>query len=71
MTKILSIEGVDIDQKNYQQVIIRGDGKDQFNQSVKKEVSILPPSKNLEIVTNEKNLFYCSYTFFCNTNFRT
>ena len=57
MTKILSIEGVDIDQKNYQQVIIRGDGKDQFNQSIKKEVSILPPSNNLEIVTNEKNLF--------------
>ena len=57
MTKILSIEGVDIDQKNYKQVIIRGDGKDQFNQSIKKEVSILPPSNNLEIVTNEKNLF--------------
>ena len=57
MTKILSIEGVDIDQKNYQQVIIRGDGKDQFNQSIKKEVSILPPSNNLEIITNDKHLF--------------
>ena len=57
MTKILSIEGVDIQQKNYQQIIIRGDGKDQFNQSINKETSILPPSKNLEVVTNEKTLF--------------
>ena len=57
MTKILSIEGVNIEQKNYQQIIIRGDGKDQFNQSINKEASILPPSNNLEVVINEKNLF--------------
>ena len=57
MIKILSIDGVDIQQKNYQQVIIRGDGKDQFNQSINKEASILPPSNNLEGVINEKTLF--------------
>ena len=57
MTKILSIEGLDIDQKNYQQVIIRGDGKDQVNVTINKEMSIIPPSNNLEVVINEKYLF--------------
>ena len=57
MTKILSIEGLNISEKNYQQVIIRGDGREQFNQKINNEVSILPPSKNLEIITNEKYLF--------------
>ena len=31
MTKLLSIDGIDIVQKNFQQILIRGDGKDQFN----------------------------------------
>ena len=57
MKTIVSLEGIDIIQKNYQQVIIRGDGKEEFNQSVNKEVSMLPPSKNLEIVSNDKYLF--------------
>ena len=57
MTKILSLEGVEIIQKNYQQVVIRGDGKDQFNQSINKEVSVFPPSSNLEVTTNDKYLF--------------
>jgi len=57
MTKILSLEGVEIIQKNYQQVIIRGNGKDQFNQSINKEVSVFPPSSNLEVTTNDKYLF--------------
>ena len=57
MTTVLSLEGVEIIQKNYQQVIIRGDGKDQFNQLINKEVSILPPTNNLEVATNDKYLF--------------
>ena len=57
MRKILSLEGIDIIQKNFQQVIIRGDGKDEFNQSVNKEISTTPPSKNLEVVINDKYLF--------------
>ena len=47
MTKLFSIEGVDITQKNFQQILIRGDGKDQFNQIINKEISLEPPSKNL------------------------
>ena len=57
MKTIASVEGVDIIQKNYQQVIIRGDGKEEFNQSINKEISMTPPSKNLEIVTDSNHLF--------------
>ena len=34
MTQLLSSQGVDITQRNFQQIIIRGDGKDQFNQMI-------------------------------------
>ena len=57
MKTIASLEGVDIIQKNYQQVVIRGDGKEEFNQFVNKEISMFPPSKNLEVITNDKLLF--------------
>ena len=57
MKTIASLEGVDIIQKNYQQVIIRGDGKEEFNQSIHKEISMTPPSKNLEVVTDNNYLF--------------
>ena len=57
MKTIVSLEGVDIIKKNYQQVIIRGDGKEEFNQSVAKEMSMLPPAKNLEVITDNKHLF--------------
>ena len=57
MTKLFSIEGVDITQKNFQQILIRGDGKDQFNQIINKEISLEPPSKNLEVKTNDKCIF--------------
>ena len=54
MTQLLSSQGVDISQKNFHQVIIRGDGKDQFNQIINKEISILPPSNNLEVIKDDK-----------------
>ena len=57
MSKLLSSEGLDIHQKNFQQILIRGDGKDQFNQIINKELSITPPVKNLEVVKNEKFIF--------------
>ena len=57
MKKIISIDGVEIIQKNFQQVLIRGDGKEKFNQIINKEISILPPSKNLEVVKNNSYLF--------------
>ena len=57
MTKLLSADGVDITQKNFQQILIRGDGKDQFNQKINQEISTFPPSKNLEVTTNDKFIF--------------
>ena len=57
MTQLLSSQGVDISQKNFQQVIIRGDGKEKFNQIINKEISILPPSKNLEVTKDDKFMF--------------
>ena len=49
MTQLLSSQGIDISQKNFQQIIIRGDGKDQFNEKINQEISTFPPSKNLEV----------------------
>ena len=40
MTQLLSSQGIDISQKNFQQIIIRGDGKDQFNQKINPEHKI-------------------------------
>ena len=57
MTKLLSSQDVDISQRNFQQIIIRGDGKDQFNQIINKEISILPPSKNLEVTKDDRFIF--------------
>ena len=57
MTQLLSSQGVDISQRNFQQIIIRGDGKEQFNQIINQEISKFPPSNNLEVTTNDKFLF--------------
>ena len=56
MKTIVSLDGVDIIQKNYQQIIIRGDGKEDFNQFIKKEISMFPPSKNLKVVTDNEHI---------------
>jgi|TARA_B110000238_G_C15988063_1_gene379014 heterotetrameric sarcosine oxidase gamma subunit len=57
MTTVLSLAGVHVVQKNFQQVIIRGDGKEQFNQTINKELSVTPPSKNLQVNLSDKFLF--------------
>ena len=57
MTKILSSDSVNVVQKDYLQVLLRGNGKEQFNQILKKEISISPPSKNLEI-TSINGVYY-------------
>ena len=57
MTKILSTDFVTVVQKDYLQVLVRGNGKDQFNQIINKEISINPPLKNLEIKSDDKHIF--------------
>ena len=44
MTEIISIRGMDILQKDYQQVVIRGNGDEQFNQVTNKYLSLQPPT---------------------------
>ena len=57
MKKILSSSGLEVIEKNFHQVIIRGDGQEQFNQIINREISISPPSKNLETIVNSNFLF--------------
>jgi Sarcosine oxidase gamma subunit len=57
MTQLLSSQGIDISQRNFQQIIIRGDGKEQFNRIINQEISEFPPSKNLEVTMNDKFIF--------------
>ncbi len=62
MTKVLSLSGLDINQKNFQQILIRGDGKENFNKTINEELSLTPPSKNLEILIKENYLLSkCSF----------
>tara|TARA_A100001011_G_scaffold228253_1_gene236384 strand:- start:1801 stop:2325 length:525 start_codon:yes stop_codon:yes gene_type:complete len=57
MISLFSLKDLNISQKNFQQIIIRGDGKEEFNQKIDKEISIIPPSKNLETKINDKFIF--------------
>ncbi len=57
MTDIVSISGLNISQKDYHQIIIRGNGLEKFNNTVEEKTSIKPPSKNLEIKYDLNYLF--------------
>ena len=57
MKEIFSIRGLDIFQKNFQQVVLRSKGGDKFNETIRKETSLLTPSSNLAITNNENFLF--------------
>ena len=37
MTNLLSSDGLEINQKNFQQILIRSDGREQFNDLINKE----------------------------------
>ena len=57
MTNILSIPGVKFSQKDYHQIIIRGDGLEKFNNTIEEKTSIKPTSKNLEVKYDLNYLF--------------
>ena len=46
-----------IEQQDFQQILIRGKGDGSFAETVNKEISLLPPSDNLRMVSNDKFLF--------------
>ena len=57
MTKIVSVAGIKVTQKNFHQIIIRGDGLEKFNNIIEEKTSIKPPSKNLEVKYDNNYLF--------------
>ena len=57
MNKIISIPGIEITQKNFHQIIIRGDGLEKFDNIIEEKTSIKPPSKNLEVKYDDNYLF--------------
>ena len=57
MTEIASTSGVNITQKYYHQIIIRGNGLEKFNNIIEEKTSIKPPLKNLEIKYDSNYLF--------------
>ena len=57
MNKIVSAPGIEVTQKNFHQIIIRGDGLEKFNNIIEEKTSIKPPSKNLEVKYDSNYLF--------------
>ncbi len=53
MSEIFSISGIDIFQKEFNQILIRGNKYDQLSEIFFKETSLTLPSKNLEIISNK------------------
>ena len=57
MSKIVSAPGVEITQRDFHQIIIRGDGSEMFNNIIKEKTSVKPPLRNLEIKYDENYVF--------------
>jgi len=57
MIEIASTSGVNITQKYYHKIIIRGNGLEKFNNIIEEKTSIKPPLKNLEIKYDSNYLF--------------
>ena len=62
MREIFSISGIDIFQRDFNQIMIRGDEHDQLNQIVNKEISLNLPNKNLQVINND-NILIAKHSF--------
>ena len=62
MKEIFSISGIDIFQREFNQIMIRGNEHNQLNQIVNKEVSLNLPDKNLQI-NNNNNILIARHSF--------
>ena len=69
MTIIASGKGIEIVQTELQQILLRGKGDDSFTETINKEISLLPPSDNLRMISNDKFLFakqsFDQWSLFC------
>ncbi len=57
MTTLTYKDGIEINQVSRQQITLRGKGDGAFAFTINKEVSLLPPSENLRMVSNDRFIF--------------
>tara|TARA_B100000214_G_C23972478_1_gene630872 strand:+ start:2760 stop:3278 length:519 start_codon:yes stop_codon:yes gene_type:complete len=57
MSRTFVTKGMEIVQRDLQQILLRGKGDGNFADTVNKEVSLLPPADNLRMINNEEFLF--------------
>tara|TARA_B100000945_G_C20191536_1_gene507113 strand:- start:155 stop:673 length:519 start_codon:yes stop_codon:yes gene_type:complete len=57
MTRTLLANGMEIVQRELQQILLRGKGDGSFADTINKEVSLLPPTDNLRMINNDEFLF--------------
>ena len=57
MTRTFVAQGLEIAHLDLQQILLRGKGDGSFADTVNKEVSLLPPTDNLRIISNDEFLF--------------
>ena len=57
MTTVTYKEGIEINQVTRQQITLRGKGDGGFADTINKEVSLLPPSDNLRMISNDRFIF--------------
>ena len=57
MTRTFIANGMEIIQRDLQQILLRGKGDGSFADTVNKEISLLPPADNLRMINNDEFLF--------------
>ena len=57
MTRTFVAKGMEIVQKDMQQILLRGKGDGGFADTINKEISLLPPADNLRMINNDEFLF--------------
>ena len=56
MRDVIRSNDVEIKSSLFQQIIIRGNGDSEFNNTINKLFKLLPPIDNLRIVSNDHNI---------------
>ena len=68
MREVIRSNEVEIKILPYQQIIIRGNGNSEFNNTLNKLFKLLPPTDNLRIVLNEEMVLSKFVRKLCNLN---
>ena len=57
MTRTFVAKGMEISQRDLQQILLRGKGDGSFADTINKEVALLPPTDNLRMINNDEFIF--------------